>query len=148
MGNQLTTFDFNSNNIRVVDMDGEPWFVAADVARALGYSNPTVMVSPLDTKDRAKKFIGYGTNANMVFEPGLYQIVMRAQRTNPEARSFQDWAARTVLPAIRKDGGYIAGEELVATGHRPHDRRRADPQGDADAASQVWSVRGQLWGYS
>lgn len=121
MGNELNTFDFNSNTIRVVEIDGQPWFTAKDVATILGYANPTVMVSQLDAQDRAKKFIGPGSQANIISEAGLYQIIMRAQRKNTVARAFQDWVTRVVLPAIRKDGGYIAGEEKVATGEMAED---------------------------
>ena len=46
-------------------------------------------------------------------ESGLYKLIIRSNK--PEARPFQDWATRDVLPAIRKDGGYIMGEEKVAT---------------------------------
>ncbi|MCC5778602.1 hypothetical protein H7H48_06035 [Nitratireductor sp. B36] len=49
----------------------------------------------------------------VISESGLYKLVMRSDK--PEARGYQDWMTMTVLPAIRKDGGYIAGEEFVAT---------------------------------
>jgi prophage antirepressor-like protein len=45
----------------------------------------------------------------IVSESGLYKLIMRFDK--PEARSFQDWVTRDILPAIRKDGGYILGEE-------------------------------------
>lgn len=53
---------------------------------------------------------------SLISESGLYKLIMRAQRSNPMAAEFQDWVTRTVLPAIRKDGMYVAGEEKVATG--------------------------------
>lgn len=46
-------------------------------------------------------------------ESGLYKLIIRSNK--PEARPFQDWATRDVLPAIRKDGAYVMGEEKVAT---------------------------------
>jgi prophage antirepressor-like protein len=52
----------------------------------------------------------------LVSEAGLYKLVMRSDK--PEAKAFQDWVTGTVLPGIRKDGGYIKGEEKVATGDR------------------------------
>jgi len=52
--------------------------------------------------------------AMLVSESGLYKLIMRSNK--PEAREFQDWVTRDVLPAIRKDGAYIMGEEKVATG--------------------------------
>ncbi|MBD9541733.1 BRO family protein [Ensifer sp. ENS04] len=95
--------------------DGQPWFVAADVCRVLGYANATEMVRPLDAKDRTKNFLGH-TVANLISEAGLYQIIMRAQRTNPLPRPFQGWVTRIVLPATRKDAMYVVGEERVAAG--------------------------------
>jgi len=53
-------------------------------------------------------------NAKLVSESGLYKITMRSDK--PEARAFQDWVTRVVLPAICKDGGYVMGEEKLATG--------------------------------
>lgn len=50
----------------------------------------------------------------VVSESGLYKLTMRSDK--PGARRFQDWVTRDVLPAIRKDGAYILGEEKVATG--------------------------------
>jgi hypothetical protein len=56
-----------------------------------------------------------------ISESGLYKLIMRAQRRNPEVAQFQDWVTREVLPAIRKDGGYILGEEKVRTGEMTED---------------------------
>ncbi len=53
----------------------------------------------------------------LLSESGLYKLIMRCDK--PEALPFQDWVAREVLPAIRKDGAYIMGEEKVRTGEMP-----------------------------
>jgi|GEM_PF-6970342 Prophage antirepressor len=55
-----------------------------------------------------------GPASYIISESGLYKLVMRSDK--PEAREFQDWVTREVLPAIRKDGMYVAGEEKVKTG--------------------------------
>lgn len=55
-----------------------------------------------------------GLGLTFISESGLYKLIMRSDE--PEARQFQDWVTREVLPAIRKDGAYIKGEELVKTG--------------------------------
>lgn len=111
----------NAADIRVVEIEGNPWFVAADICKALGYKNPSVMVQPLDERDKAKKFLGSGAPATVISEAGMYQILLRTQRANPIAVRFQDWVTRDVLPAIRKDGAYIMGEEKVATGEMDED---------------------------
>jgi prophage antirepressor-like protein len=84
------------------------------VCKALGLANPTVAVQPLREDEKAKSDLGYGSPANIISESGLYKLVLRADK--PEARTFQDWVTREVLPAIRKDGAYIQGEEKVRTG--------------------------------
>lgn len=119
--NQLTTFDFNQNTVRVVQIDGEPWFVATDVCRVLDLSNPSVAVRPLDDDEWSKANLGLRGlgSAIIISESGLYKLVMRSDK--PQARSFQNWVTRDVLPAIRKDGGYIKGEEKVATGEMSED---------------------------
>lgn len=69
----------------------------------------------LDADERTLYQIQKGfRSVSLISESGLYKLVMRSNK--PEARAFQDWVTREVLPAIRKDGGYIKGEELVATG--------------------------------
>jgi prophage antirepressor-like protein len=52
-------------------------------------------------------------------ESGLYKLIMRSDK--PAARSFQNWVSRVVMPSIRKDGLYIAGEEKVAKGGMSED---------------------------
>jgi prophage antirepressor-like protein len=59
--------------------------------------------------------VGVGmTHAQLVSKSGLYKLIMRSDK--PQARAFQDWVTRVVLPAIRKTGGYVVGEEKVAAG--------------------------------
>ncbi len=55
-----------------------------------------------------------GHGLALISEAGLYKLVMRSDK--PEAKEFQNWVTRVVLPAIRKDGGYIHGEEHVVSG--------------------------------
>ncbi|WP_417702493.1 Bro-N domain-containing protein [Pseudophaeobacter sp.] len=57
-------------------------------------------------------------------ERGLYKLVMHSDK--PEAKAFQDWVTREVLPAIRKDGAYVMGEEKVRSGDLSVTRRRVD----------------------
>lgn len=123
MTTQVSSFEFaidtQNHNVRVVDVGGAPWFVAADVCKVLGHSNTTVAVRILGTDEQAKSDLGSPRPANIISESGLYKLIMRSDK--PQARSFQDWVTRTVLPAIRKDGAYIRGEEKVASGELSDD---------------------------
>jgi len=93
-------------SLRVVkDEQGEPLFVAKDVCDALGLSNVTVALQRLDDDERAKFNLGRQGETNIITEAGLYSLVMASKK--PEAKAFKRWVTHEVLPAIRKDGGYM-----------------------------------------
>jgi len=116
--------------IRIAELDGQPWFIAVDVCHALGF-NLSAGAAPhmkkvanderrvLKASDLPKSVLGSAPSITVVSESGLYKLIMRSDK--PEARRFQDWVTRDVLPAIRKDGAYIMGEEKVATGEMDED---------------------------
>lgn len=111
---------------RVVEIDGEPWFVARDVylvlfGRTTGI-NATATIAPDEKRVLMKVsapdslthlFDKHQYRLALITESGFYKLVSRSDK--PEAHEFQDWVTRVVLPAIRKDGGYIMGEEKVAS---------------------------------
>lgn len=127
-------FDFNGSNIRVIEIDGDPWFPAKDVCDALGLANPSASVQQVPAHQR---MLITKSNAGIpgislpnrglicVNEGGLYRMLFLSRR--PEALDFQDWVTGTVLPAIRKDGGYVMGEEKVATGEETQQGTRSSP---------------------
>lgn len=126
---QLSSFRFGDQDIRVVNQGGEPWFIAVDTCRALGLSvdkGAGRHLRPLTTDEvrviSLKRIEGNRGNPNaaIISESGLYKLVMRSDKW--QAKPFQDWVTRVVLPAIRKDGGYIMGEEKVATGEMTEDQ--------------------------
>lgn len=115
----LTTFNFNDNQVRTILIGGEPWFVASDITSILELSNTTMAVQSLD--DDEYRVIGRGEMASLtlsstegqkggaqsmtlVNESGLYSLVMRSRK--PEAKAFRKWVTSEVLPSIRKTGSY------------------------------------------
>ena len=72
-----------------VTLAGEPWFVAADVCRALGLGNSTVAVARLDEDERSKFNLGRQGEATIINEPGLYALVLSSRK--PEAKAFKRW---------------------------------------------------------
>lgn len=99
--------------VRVVMRDGDPWFVASDVCRALDVSNNRQAVSRLDEDE--KGVILNDTNRGkrsmaVVSEPGLYALVLGSRK--PEAQAFRRWITHEVLPAIRQEGAYMTPERL------------------------------------
>ena len=95
-------------NVRVVEIDGEPWMVGKDVAEALGYSNPRdALATHVDEEDKATVAIHDGSqNRNMtaINESGLYSLVLSSKL--PTAKQFKRWVTSEVLPSIRKTGAY------------------------------------------
>ncbi|MDP9511092.1 BRO family protein [Pseudomonas protegens] len=118
--NQVQNFTFGLMNIRVIEHEGQPWFVAADVCKGLAIGNTSAATEKLPATDKSQLNLGLpGKPPLVVSEAGLYKLVMRSDK--PEAKAFQDWVTRVVLPAIRKDGAYVMGEEKVATGELSED---------------------------
>lgn len=120
----LTIFDFNNTDLRVMDVDGNPWFLATDVLKALNMdaNQSANYLRFLDSNEQQVIHITLGKgnpNRKFISESGLYKLVMRSDK--PEAKTFQNWVAQVVLPAIRKDGAYVVGEEKVASGELSED---------------------------
>lgn len=112
----LTVFDFNGNEVRTVLIDGEPWFVAADVCKVLEIVNPTQAAQELDGDEKGLSTIytlGGNQDLATVSESGLYQIVFKSRKH--QAKAFRKWLAKEVIPSIRKTGKY----ELPSAPHLP-----------------------------
>ncbi|SFA41793.1 BRO family, N-terminal domain [Paracoccus halophilus] len=103
-------------------LDGTPWFVVRDVLNVLGIKYTGNGLSNMDQNHVCDfKIPGQRGRPNkLVNEAGLYRLVLRSDKK--EAKAFQDWVTGTVLPAIRKDGAYVMGEERLAAGNCPADR--------------------------
>lgn len=112
----ISVFNFNQNEVRtIVNDDGEIWFVASDVATVLGYRNAPDMVRNLDndevsTTQIVRSSSGGNPNITIINESGLYSATLKSRK--PEAKQFKKWVTSDVLPSIRKNGGYIAGQEV------------------------------------
>lgn len=105
---ELIPFDYADRQIRTLTIDGEPWFVAADVCAVLGYQNASDAVRKhVREAHRGVSRIATPSGEQqmtVINEPGLYRLIMRSNASNAEA--FQDWVTDDVLPAIRKTGSY------------------------------------------
>lgn len=104
--NELQVFENETfGEIRMVLIDNEPWFVAADVCKILEHSNPTVAMASLEPYEKAKLNLGLtGGNTNVISESGFYTLVLRSKK--PIAKPFRLWVTTEVLPTIRKTGKY------------------------------------------
>ena len=123
--NELTIFENTQfGKIRSLLIEGEPWFVAADVCRALEIGNPSDAIKRLDSDEVMTLDLNEGHSGtrggaqklNLVNEPGMYALVLGSRK--PSAKAFKRWIAHDVIPSIRKTGMYSANlspaEQLVA----------------------------------
>lgn len=103
--NELQIFNYNGNEVRTVQIDGEPWWVLKDVCGVLDLKNPTMIADRLDA-DEVTKFNlgGLSGETNIINESGLYNVILRSDK--PQAKPFRKWVTNEVLPSIRKTGGY------------------------------------------
>lgn len=112
METQLQIFknpDFG--DVRTVIRDGEPWFVAADVCRALDVDSTATRRLDDDEKGlHSTQTLGGEQNMTIVNEPGLYSLVLGSRK--PEAKAFKRWITHDVIPAIRRHGMYALDEIL------------------------------------
>lgn len=115
--NQLMPFEHDVfGKIRAaIGPDGQPWFAAMDVAKALGYEDPSRAVIQHCRKCNKITQIGDSSkkpprNINIVPEQDVYRLIMRSNM--PIAERFQDWVCEDVLPSIRKHGMYATAQTV------------------------------------
>lgn len=108
---ELKVFDYNSMQVRMVEKNGEPWFVLKDVCEVLDLRNATMIANRLENDEVTKLNLGGRVGiTNVINEPGLYKVILRSDK--PEAKPFSKWVTRDVLPSIRKHGMYATDELL------------------------------------
>lgn len=110
--NPVTTFESTMfGQVRTMNIEGNPWFVAADVCRALEMSDVNMSIRRLDEDEKGTSSIctlGGTQKMSIVNEPGLYTLVLGSRK--PQAKAFKRWITHEVIPQIRKTGGYIPVE--------------------------------------
>ncbi|MEU3351278.1 BRO family protein [Streptomyces sp. NPDC037389] len=97
------------------DEEGNPWFVASGLAKALGYRDAANMTRRLDADERGTRSVstpGGRQTVNVVSEPGLYVAILSSKAEH--AKQFKRWVTHEVLPSIRKTGGYQGGDAIQA----------------------------------
>lgn len=106
--NDLQIFKNNTfGNVRVLEKNGDPWFVAKDVCECLEINNSRQALSRLDTDEKADVILNDGSQnrrMNIVNEYGLYSLVLSSRK--PEAKEFKRWITHEVIPSIRKYGSF------------------------------------------
>lgn len=128
--NELQIFNSEEfGDIRTAEIDGKPYFVGTDVAKALGYNNPRDAVSR-HCKGVVKRDTPTSSgiqSMSYINEGDLYRLIMKSKL--PSAEKFESWVMDEVLPIIRKTGSYqkplttVEQIQVIATGFLDHEER-------------------------
>lgn len=119
-GNNVLDFNFEGYDVRAIAIDGEPWFVGKDVAEALGYKDVNHAISnrvdkedKVNSKTQGQNVPEFGQRGTwLINESGLYSLILSSKLDS--AKRFKRWVTSEVLPSIRKNGGYIYGQENMS----------------------------------
>lgn len=112
--NGIQVWNYESSEIRTVQVNGEPWFVLADVCKVLELSSPHKVADRLENDERNQipvtDSLGRYQNTAIINESGLYTVILRSDK--PQAKPFRKWVTSEVLPSIRKHGAYMTEQTL------------------------------------
>lgn len=105
----MNLFKFEGQEVRVLDINGTPWWVLSDVCTILEIANPTRAADRLDEDERTlhtvKGVDGKPRETNIINESGLWSLVLTSRKA--AAKRFKKWVTAEVIPSIRKTGGYM-----------------------------------------
>jgi prophage antirepressor-like protein len=119
MKNELTVFENNMfGAVRVIEIDGEPWFVGKDVAECLGYADTKhAILDHVENEDRVNSKTQGQNDPDLgqrgswlVNESGIYSLIMGSKL--PSAKEFKRWVTSEVIPSIRKHGAYMTPDTI------------------------------------
>ncbi len=113
----IMPYKFNDQQVRIIEQDGDPWFVAKDVAQLLGYRDTSQAIRA-HCKGAVELTLpsGRGSQKTIVIpEHDLYRLIMRSKL--PAAEEFEEWVVGVVLPSIRKTGSYQVKRPPVEDKH-------------------------------
>ena len=117
--NEISQFQFDGNDIRVVTKNGQPWFVASNVADILGVINYRDTLAGFPESEKRQEILHVGNTdtktgvkrkVSLISEPGLYRMIFQSRK--PEAEKFKTWVFSEVLPLLRKTGSYSVPSDI------------------------------------
>lgn len=146
-GRGLQVFAFRGATVRTVLRNGEPWWVAPDVAAVLEIGRTHDAVRSLDDDEKGTETIrtpGGEQTITVINEPGLYSLILRSRK--PEAKAFKRWVTHEVIPSIRKTGSYsvaaVSRKELALMVIQAEEEKEllATRVRELEPAAQAWDV--------
>ena len=145
--NAIQAFNYQDQPIRTLVVGNEPWFVASDVSKILGYRDAANLTRRLDAEDRGTRSVSTPSGdqeMTIINEPGLYVATLGSQVEG--ARQFKRWITHEVLPQIRKTGAYAVKEfsrlELLDMARESEVARIAEYEARQLAESRVLELAG------
>ena len=144
--NAIQTFDFESQAVRSVLRDDEPWFVAADVCRVLDISNPRDAIAKLDDDEKGvgtADTLGGRQEMNIISESGLYALIFTSRKA--QAKRFRKWVTSEVLPALRRTGRYVLDDDAELP-TLAHGMLWGQPVAKINAAARMIGVARTIYG--
>ena len=115
MNTSVQSFNFNQNQIQVINKDGEAWFIASEIAAMFGYRDAANLTRILDDDEKGThnvSTLGGKQDVSVINESGFYHAAFKSRKA--EVKPFRKWVTSEVLPAIRKTGGYQISDALPA----------------------------------
>ena len=113
--NEIQVWNYESSEIRTVQVNGEPWFVLADVCKVLELSTPARVAERLEKDEVSQTHtidrMGREQKTTIINESGLYTVILRSDK--PQAKPFRKWVTSEVLPSIRKHGSYSVQSQFA-----------------------------------
>lgn len=113
MNQEIQPFNFNGTTLRTLLIQGEPWFVLADLVKAIGLTSTSRVAERLREKGVSKthtQTAGGRQEVTIIDEGNLYRVIMRSN--SPAAEPFESWVTDEVIPTIRKTGTYTTPQTL------------------------------------
>ena len=113
--NEVQVWNYESSEIRTVQVNGEPWFVLSDVCKVLELSTPARVAERLEKDEVSQTHtidrMGREQKTTIINESGLYTVILRSDK--PQAKPFRKWVTSEVLPSIRKHGSYSVQSQFA-----------------------------------
>lgn len=113
--NEVQVWNYEGAEVRTVQIDGEPWFVLADICRELELSTPARVAERLEKDEVSQTHtidrMGREQKTTIINESGLYTVILRSDK--PQAKPFRKWVTSVVLPSIRKHGSYSVQSQFA-----------------------------------
>lgn len=145
--NALQIFNFESQAVRSLLRNDEPWFVATDVCRILELSNTSKAVEHLDSDEKGITLgdtLGGNQEMLIVSESGLYVLIFKSR--TPEAKRFRKWVTSVLLPTLRRTGRFVIGDDDEDLPSLAHGRLWGQPVAKINAAARMIGVAQRIYG--